>query len=659
MKRVLSVLLALGLALCGFAALAETADGGKLIVGSTTQMSGNFFSEMFGNNTSDIDVRALLHGYDLMQWEGELRPGAYGINPTVVSGIVAMDDDAGNRTYTLTLYSDLMYSDGTPITTADYAFSMLLSVAPQMAEIGALTGASAYIVGSDAYKAGASDVLTGVRLLSDTVMAVTVKSEYEPFFYELSLFDYHPYPIGVIAPGCEVVDEGAGAFIRNVDETAAEPLFTADLLRRTVLDPETGYMSHPSVVSGPYQLDGYDAGTHTATLSINPYFKGDGYGNVPSIQTLVYRQVSPATMIDDLRNGEVHLLNKCTSANVIQQGRILVEEGGFSAANYPRSGYSFMNFSCERPATSSESVRKAIAHCLNKNALVSAYVGDYGIVVNGYYGLGQWMFSLAIGAQMPPLKEGEDYTAWNGVNLSNVKAYDFNIAQASRLLEEDGWTLNRSGAPFDPLTDDVRCKMIGGELVALDLTMIYPQGNTIGVWLDDLFVSNLAQAGIALTVEEKPMAELLDIYYRNVPRDCDLIYLATNFDRVFDPSYAFSPADAYRGKSNRSGIVDTELYRRALELSMTQPGDVLSYSVKWVAFQERWAEVLPAIPIYSNIYYDFYVDNLRNYVISADQTWADSILRAHLVEPGEEDMIQQIVFDEPEEPDESELIVIL
>ena len=155
------------------------------------------------------------------------------------------------------------------------------------------------------------------------------------------------------------------------------------------------------------------------------------------------------------------------------------------------------------------------------------------------------------------------------------------------------------------------------------------------------------------------MAELLDIYYRNVPRDCDLIYLATNFDRVFDPSYAFSPADAYRGKSNRSGVVDTELYRRALELSMTQPGDVLSYSVKWVAFQERWAEVLPAIPIYSNIYYDFYVDNLRNYVISADQTWADSILRAHLVEPGEEDMIQQIVFDEPEEPDESELIVIL
>ena len=650
MKRILSVLLALGLLLGGLSAMAETADGGKLVVGSTTQMSGNFFSEMFGNNTSDIDMRTLLHGYNLMQWAGEIQPGAYSTNPSVVSGIIALDDDEGNRTYTIMLYSDLVYSDGTPITTADYAFSMLLTVAPEMTEIGAQTVVSDYIVGSDAYKAGETNVLSGMRILSDTMMSITVKAEYEPFFYELSLLDYNPYPISVIAPGCEVVDEGEGVFIRNIDETVEEPIFTADLLRETVLDPETGYLSHPSVVTGAYVLDSYDAQTHTATLSINPYFKGDAYGCVPSIQTLVFKPVSPSTMIDELRNGEVDLLNKCTSANVIMQGRELAAGDGFSAANYPRSGYSFISFSCERPATSSDVVRKAIAHCLNKNALVSAYVGDYGIVVNGYYGLGQWMFSLAIGAQMPPLTEEQTYADWSGVNLTKLQVYDFDVDEAIRLLEKDGWTLNRDGGEFDPQTDDARCKEIDGELIALDLKMIYPEDNAVGYWLNELFVRNLAKAGVVVTVEAKPMAELLDVYYRNVEREYDLIYLATNFERVFDPSYTFSPADAYQGKSNRSGIADEELYRLALDMSLTAPGDVLTYCLKWVALQQRFTEVLPAIPVYSNIYYDFYIDNLRNYAVSADQTWAESIIRAFLIDPEMMAMYQTETSDDNPDP---------
>ena len=41
----------------------------ELIVGNTTAMRGDFFSDVFGNSTSDIDVRALIHGYDLVNWD--------------------------------------------------------------------------------------------------------------------------------------------------------------------------------------------------------------------------------------------------------------------------------------------------------------------------------------------------------------------------------------------------------------------------------------------------------------------------------------------------------------------------------------------------------------------------------------------------------------
>ena len=34
----------------------------EITVGSLTQLSGNFFTGCWGNNTADIDVRTLIHG---------------------------------------------------------------------------------------------------------------------------------------------------------------------------------------------------------------------------------------------------------------------------------------------------------------------------------------------------------------------------------------------------------------------------------------------------------------------------------------------------------------------------------------------------------------------------------------------------------------------
>ena len=45
--------------------------------------------------------------------------------------------------------------------------------------------------------------------------------------------------------------------------------------------------------------------------------------------------------------------------------------------------------------------------------------------------------------------------------------------------------------------------------------------------------------------------------------------------------------------------------------------------------QRRYNEVLPTIPVYSNIYYDFYTPYLQNYVIPAQVTWSQAILLAY------------------------------
>ena len=133
MKRIMACFLALVLAFCTVGAMAAGREN-KLVVGSTTALSGNFFSPAFGSNTSDLDVQTLLHGYHLVKWNGD--EGSYVLNDRVVTSLVKTEDSQGNRTYTLTLCEDLRYSDGTPITARDYAFSILLNASAQMAEIG-------------------------------------------------------------------------------------------------------------------------------------------------------------------------------------------------------------------------------------------------------------------------------------------------------------------------------------------------------------------------------------------------------------------------------------------------------------------------------------------------------------------------------------------
>ena len=54
----------------------------ELIVGHPTVTKGDFFTEMFGNDTADIDVRALVHGYNLVNWDQ--NQGVYVFDPSVV-----------------------------------------------------------------------------------------------------------------------------------------------------------------------------------------------------------------------------------------------------------------------------------------------------------------------------------------------------------------------------------------------------------------------------------------------------------------------------------------------------------------------------------------------------------------------------------------------
>ena len=641
MKRISALLLAiLLLTVQAFAFAEEAAEPAEpkvyeeLVVGNTTKMQGYFFTELWGNSTTDIDVRLLLHGYCLATWDGER--GLFAIDRNVVREAEVIEQENGDRSYVLTLFDDLYYSDGSRITAWDYAFSILFQIAPELYGAGGKPIRIEHLQGFDEYLNGTVPYLSGVRVTNDQTLVITVRGEYLPFFYEFGMLLYNPYPIKEIAPGVTVKDDGNGVYLANEDNTVTEPVFTSELIRQAVLDPETGYMSHPKVVSGPYTLTSWDG--EVAEFAINPYFKGDPRGAVPTIPKLVFTLADNNTMVEKLANGEFGLLNKVVKLDTIEAARELVDNG-FEMSNYPRIGLSYISFACEKPTVASKAVRQAIAWSMDRDQLVREYTGDYGIRMDGYYGLGQWMYGAINGTIAGPFDPPEnpsdtaamaEYEAklaeWDALNLDNLTVYTLDPEKARALLDEDGWKLNADG---------IREKEIDGQKVILDLTMIYPAGNKIEDSFKANLIPNLESIGIRLTLEPVPMAELLERYYKKGERDMDMIYLATNFDIVFDPSVNFIVDENGNPNWSYTNETDEELYRLAVEMRSTEPGDALEYCYRWIAFQERFNDTLPMLPLYSNMYFDFYLKDLHNYLIGENVAWTTAIVAAGLYEAPE------------------------
>ena len=162
-----------------------TYDYEELKVAVTTPLTGNFFTSMWGNGSSDIDVRSMIHGYNLVEWNVE--KGVFMPDESVVSGITAMREENGNVTFVIVLYDDLFYSDGSRITAWDYAFSFLLEMSPAVKLVGAVPMQKEFLIGSETYAAGRTNVLSGVRVTDDYTIAITLDHEYLPFFYETGL----------------------------------------------------------------------------------------------------------------------------------------------------------------------------------------------------------------------------------------------------------------------------------------------------------------------------------------------------------------------------------------------------------------------------------------------------------------------------------------
>ena len=603
-------------------------DYRKLDVGNPSPMEGKFFTLMWGGTTSDQDAQRLLHGYHLVKWDAQL--GKIRFDRSVVSGGVTMDDAEGNRTYILRLQEDLKYSDGKNITAKDYAFGLLIQMLPAVQETGGQPIDASWLLGAEEYLRGEANCLKGLRLLGNHQISITVRAEALPWYFELSRLNICPYPISEIAPGHTISDAGEGVFLNS-------PI-TPEELQDHVLDEEHGYLRHPGTVSGAYKLESFDG--QKAVFSRNRFYKGGEDGRKPLLETLSLTQADPSKMIQQLGDGTFGLLNKVTRAEMLQAGMDLTRqpERQYAMSNYPRSGLSLLWFNENSQKAQELAVRKAVALSLDRDAFVREYVGPYGMKVDGYYGIGQWMYQAlnGNGTYDPPMSarptEAERRARDQAVltlktlNLDGLTRYTLNTDMANTVLNEAGWTLDMGGGSYVPGEGDIRYKIVNDRLLRLRLVLAVPDNPELVRAMEKTFVPALAEAGIELMIRTADMKSIQD-YYNGLGEGIDMVFLGENFSDVFDPEVFRTEGDSEIARTDR------ELYEMSLEMLRTEPGDAVEFLSRWVRLQERISETLPLIPLYSNMYFDFYTCELHDYEVARKTSWADAVLTSYMSLP--------------------------
>jgi peptide/nickel transport system substrate-binding protein len=582
---------------------------GELIVGNTTELSGDWIP-YFQNNAAEYDIFQLISGYGTVDMTRDIE---YVINETVVEKYEVTENEDGSKTYTWTIKDGLTYDDGTPITAKDYVASVLLWSSPVLGEMGAQNSYGLYFKGYNEFSKGQSKEFTGVRLIDEKTFSVTIAAENLPYFYELFLASVSPTKLSFWTDDTvDIKDDGNGCyFTDNFTKEAYEGRINA--ARREIPRPSTG----------PYVLKSYDEASKTAVLEINPKFLGNWEGQKPSIQTIIYKKVTNETAMDELATGSVDLLTGMSSGDEIQAGLDLVEAGGIAYSAYPRAGYGKLQFACDFGPTQYPEVRQAIAYLLDRNDFAKSFTGGFGSVVNGPYGEAFWFY-----------QETKDELN------EKLNPYSYSLEKAIEVLEAGGWVYDKNGNPYK---EGIRYKKLeDGTLIPLIIEWASTEDNPVSELLVVKLQENpdVAAAGMQINQTVMSFPELLNYIYRDssqgdkygVPT-YHMFNLATGFYPEYDMSteYTIDP-EMYEQGYNTNFIKDEELARLAKEMVLVEPGDKETFKKKFVDFIVRWNELLPDIPLYSNIYHDFYNEKLKGYEPNDLLQLVDNLLYAYIEE---------------------------
>ena len=300
------------------------------VIAGITEPQG-IFNPYFFSNGWDENVTNVIFSR-LIDWDshGNLVPGL------AESWSVSPD----GKTYTIKLRPHLTFSDGSPLTAQDMAFTLTVQLDPKYD--GPYDLSLVHIAGGEDYKAGKADSVSGIKVLDPLTLQVTTTQ-----------------------PGATTLASIGGPVLSKA--------WYGKGYRRGELDYLRSLNGKP-LGNGPYVYEKYIPGQEIR-FHANPHF----YRGVPPTPRFIYRITNPATNFQLFQTGDTDYDGFTARPDDIEQLKML----GFANINlYGSSDYSQIQFNLRRPALQDVKVREALIYGLDRQKIIDVVYQGYGKVAN-------------------------------------------------------------------------------------------------------------------------------------------------------------------------------------------------------------------------------------------------------------------------------------
>lgn len=647
MKKFLALLLAVVMVLtmvaCGEGK--KKADG-QVVIGTSTEASGDWAYSAFVRNPNATDKAVMTLTDDMTTVDSD-QHGDYGINKTVVKSYERIEEENGNVTFKFVINDGLKFNNGEAVTAQNFVAWTMFVTSPAGKEMGVVSATYNMLPGGLAYRNGETNVLSAVRLYDEKTFSITIaktgedgETSYLPYYYDITYAAMQAVNLTYwFGEGWSVKDDGEGVYFVNADGKE----FTAETVGETVTAGR--FATGNRVTAGPYNLVSFDQSSREIVLEVNENYNGNFEGQKPGIQKLVIVKTSEDTVMDMITTGQIQIYSQIADGSEVNAVMDLIEAGTInsSTSQYDRAGYGYFGFACDLGPTQFTEFRQAIAYLLDRVEFAQTFCKGWGSVVHGPYCTAFTM------------------TAKTDIE-KKINHYDYNPEKAVELLKQAGFVYNADGSDYVDGSGEVRYAKVTEEQakyydsfnkVLADGTILMPatinwassEGNAVSALLSTMLANSEATkaAGVSIVKTEMTFPELLNYMYRqdsyglggdySMPT-YNMFNLATGYNGgVYDESYNWTTDPEYIEQGyNIQHLYDEQLDKLSMDMVYgVEPSDEATYLDLWEKYIIRWNELLPMVPLYSNIYVTVYPNTIDNYAEDSFWGFERAILYANWV----------------------------
>ncbi|MDM5237265.1 ABC transporter substrate-binding protein [Bacillus cereus] len=291
------------------------------------------------------------------------------------------DVSSDQLTYTFHLRKDLKFSDGSPLTADDVAFT--LTLLHDKAYEGEVDISQYAVKGGKEYKEGKATSIEGIQVVDPQTIKVTTEKVNSQAIFVLG---------GTVL---------------------SKAYYGKDYKQNTSLDYLKELYGKP-LAAGPYKFDKYIPGQEVRFVANENYYAGK-----PKIPNFIYKITSGDTKLQLFQTGEVDYTGLGTGDEILEQAKAL-EFANIQIETAASFSYIYMNNN--KPYLKDKKVRQALIYGLDRKKYVDTALKGYGTVANVPIHPTSWAYT----------EEG-------------VNKYEYDKEKAKKLLDEAGWKVGSDG----------------------------------------------------------------------------------------------------------------------------------------------------------------------------------------------------------------------